>query len=634
MKATFTFTISCVFALLFIHTQCRAQNSLLVNFGSNSCNSSTPFFSLIKNPLSQAPQAITNCDVSAQQSSYFSVFIAYNPLNNRIYLADIKNGVNTNIWVLDMGLPTTITCPANIPVLPTYSYNYVSNNFEFDNNGDLWSFSNYNSTTGQCNIDKFDVDNGAVLSSKVIQFPSGNFPTTIQSGDLTILPNGRMFAVLGNGTCRLYEITNYNTPGGVATATFLTFMPKDCYGIAYLNGLLEITGMDFNGICYYYDYNIAANTLGTEKVFQNGQSPIDNTSLTPSLGCTKRLLNSTRVNSNTADLVYEIHLENLGNVVLNNINITDNLANTFGAGNVSNINVSFAPGSNGGNLLLNPSYNGTSNTSLLLPGQNLKNKVLANNDYYCTVQLSCRATNLAPSTTYFNSAIANANIGAASAATTVAVADSSNNGDSTFVDPNKNGNPSDAGENVPTPFSLAVLPVRFISVAASLNNQNSTLVKWQVATPMENAASFMVEFSRDGRNWNKAGQLNIDNLNKSNWQFTHTGIQTGNLYYRIKQYDKDGSFIYSRVVLVKNRTNSSFVIYPNPAGAFVAVSSGYEMVNKATIQLLDATGRLLASKSIISSNQEISTATYPDGTYLLRISTNEETSTYKLIIRH
>ena len=634
MKSAFTLSVAFVFAALFSFKQSTAQNSLLVNFGSNSCNSSVPFFSLIKNPLSLTPQAIASCDVSQQQANYFSVFIAYNPLNNRIYLADIKNGINTNIWVMDMGLPGTITCPASIPVAPTYSYNYVSNNFEFDNNGDLWSFSNYNSITGQCSIDKFDVDNGAVLSSKTIQFPAGNFPTTIQSGDLTILPNGRMFAVLGNGTCRLYEITNYNTPGGFATATFLTLMPNDCYGIAYLNGLLEITGMNFSGSCYYYDYNIASNTLGTEKIFQNGESPIDNTSLTPALGCTKRLLSATSINSNTTDLVYEIYLENLGNVVLNNINLTDDLARTFGENNVSNVSVSFVPGANVSNLSLNPSYNGTSNTSLLLPGQNLKNKVLANRDYYLKVQLSCRASNLTPSTTYLNSAIATANIGAASPFTTVSVADSSNNGDSTFTDPNKNGNSSDIGENAPTPYSLTVLPVRFISAAASLINQNSALVKWQVATPMVNAAGFIIEFSRDGRSWNKAGEMNIDNLSKGNWQFTHSGIPTGNLYYRIKQTDIDGSFTYSRVVLVKNKTNSGFVVYPNPAGTFVAVSSSAEAVNKATLQLMDATGRLLASKPITSSNEEINTALYPNGTYLLRIVTDVETSTYKVIIQH
>ena len=66
--------------------------------------------------------------------------------------------------------------------------------------------------------------------------------------------------VLGNGTCRLYEINNYNG-SNTAAATYLTTMPKDCYGIAYLNGLLELTGMDFGSNCYYYDYNIADNKL-------------------------------------------------------------------------------------------------------------------------------------------------------------------------------------------------------------------------------------------------------------------------------------------------------------------------------------------------------------------------------------
>ncbi|MES2848525.1 MAG: T9SS type A sorting domain-containing protein [Bacteroidota bacterium] len=634
MKATFTFTIAFFVTVLFVQ-QSFAQSSLLINFGSNRCDNDTTSFSLIKDPLSPSPQAVSICDLSQQQANYFSVFIAYNPLNNRIYVADIKTGINTNIWVLDMGLPAAITCPATIPVAPTYSYSYISNNFEFDNNGDLWSFSNYNSGTGQCNIDKFDVNTGAVLSTKVIQFPAGNFPTTISSGDLTILPNGRMFAVLGNGICRLYEITDYNTTGGIATATYLTTMPKDCYGIAYLNGLLELTGMDFGTNCYYYDYNIAANTLGIEKPFQNGQAPIDNTSLTPSLACTKQLVSATKINDNTADLVYEIYFENLGNVVLNNVNLTDDLNSAFGAGNVSNVSTAFVPGSNAANLQLNPAFNGTTNTTVLLPGQNLKNKVLNNNDYYFKVQIGCRATNLNGTTTYFNSAIANANIGAANPVNMVAVSDSSNNGDSTIADPNKNGNASDVGENRPTPFNFSVLPVKFLHASATLLNTNTALVKWQVATPMENAALFIVEFSTDGRNWKKAGEINIDNSSKGNWQLTHTGIPTGNLYYRIKQIDKDGSFTYTRIVLLKNKLNGSgYVIYPNPANNFIAISSGYDALNKATVQLFDATGRLLLNKNITSSNEEISTATYQAGTYMLRVVNEEEVMTYKVIIRH
>lgn len=636
MTAKFTLRICRFFILLLICTQSIAQNSVLVNFGANSCGGVAPAFSLIKNPLSASPSALTNCDLSTQLPDYYSVFIAYNPSNNKIYVADISDNIQTKIWLLDMGLPTTITCPPTIPAAPTYSYSYISNNFEFDNNGDLWSFSNYNLTTGQCNLDKFDVNTGNVISTKTLQFPAGNFPTTIQSGDLTILPNGRMFAVLGNGTCRLYEITNYNTPGGNATATYLRTMPKDCYGVAFLNGLLELTGMDFGTTCYYYDYNIATGVLGAEKSFQNGQAPIDNTSLTPQVGSTKRLVSATKINANTADLVYESYLENMGNVILNNINIKDNLAATFGsAANVSNVSVTVVPGSNAANLTLNPAYNGTTVTSILNPGQNLPNRVLNNRNYFLKLQIHCRATNLNPNVVYNNSAIAEANIGAASLATVINVADSSNNGDSTLVDPNKNGNAGDIGENVPTPFSFGALPVKFINATATLQGRTAALIQWQVATPMENAATFEIEFSRDGRNWTTAGELNIDNMNRGNWQFTHPAIPTGNLYYRIKQTDRDGTFTYSRIVLLKNKANSAgYVVYPNPANNFIAVSAGYDAAGKASVELYDATGRLLVNKVMTTSSEEISTAQYPDGTYLLRVLNDGDVVTYKVIVRH
>ena len=252
----------------------------------------------------------------------FAVFIAYNPKNNKIYVADIRSGINTKIWVLDVGLPANISCPPVIDSMPDYAYSYVSNNFEFDNNGDLWSFSNYNDTTGQCNMDKFDVNTGTVINTRLVQFPAGNFPTAISSGDFTILPNGRMFATLGSFPSRLYEITNYSSTTTNATATFLDTLPQSCFGIAYLNGQLEITGTDFSGNCYYYKYNITTNVLDSAKSFQDGQLPIDNTSITPSLGVTKQLLNAVKINDNTADLTYEIYVKNLGNVALNNINVS------------------------------------------------------------------------------------------------------------------------------------------------------------------------------------------------------------------------------------------------------------------------------------------------------------------------
>lgn len=612
-----------------------SQNSVLVNFGSSNCyNASSPSFSLINNPLQVSPFILASCGLSAQLPDFFSVFIAYNPKNNKIYVADVRSGTDTKIWVLDMGLPSNIACPV-IPVAPTYSYSYVSNNFEFDNNGDLWSFSNYDVVSGQCNMDKFDVTNGTVINTRKLQFPPGNFPTSISSGDLTILPNGRMFATLGSLPSRLYEINNYSSTTGNATASFLQTMPKDCYGIAYLNGQLEITGIDFSGSCYYFDYNISTNTLGVQKPFQIGQGPIDNSSFTPSVGTTKQLVNVIPINGNTADISYEVYVRNIGNVIINNINISDDLGAVFGAGNVSNVSSSFVADANYGGLTLNASYNGTTSTNLLNPGQNLFNQTLNNNNYYCKLLIKCRVTNLNAFTTYLNSAIAKGTIGNIGNSSQINISDSSNNGSVSVTDPNNNGNAGEMGENIPTPFNFGTLPVRFLGISAAINDNTSSIVKWVVATPTINAEKFEVEFSTDSKSWISIAEVKITLSSQGNYQFTHQVIPAGNLYYRVKQLDNDGSYTYSRIVLLQNKLNvPGFVIFPNPASNHLQVSLPYYTNGKTTIEIYDAIGRKIVSKNMNTSIEVINTTLLANGTYLLKLTHNKEVSTKRIMIMH
>ncbi|MEP7109352.1 MAG: T9SS type A sorting domain-containing protein [Ferruginibacter sp.] len=635
MKSFFTRGRLFLFVCLICSYSSYSQNSVLVNFGSATCyNTNAPVFSLINNPLSVSPSLLTTCDLTTQLPDFFSVFIAYNPRNNKVYVADVRSGTNTKIWVLDMGLPSNIACPV-IPVAPTYSYSYVSNNFEFDNNGDLWSFSNYDVSTGQCNMDKFDVTTGNVINTRVLQFPAGNFPTSINSGDLTILPNGRMFATLGSEPSRLYEIFDYSSTSNNATATYLQTLPKDCYGIAYLNGQLEVTGIDFTGSCYYFDYTISTYTLGIQKPFQIGQGPIDNSSFTPSVGTTKRLENAVKVNGNTADLTFEIYAKNLGNVIINNINVTDDLGAVFGPANVSNVSTSFVAGANIGGLSLNPSYNGTTVTNLLNAGQNLPNQTFNNTGYYFKILVKCRVTNLDAATIYLNSAIASGTIGNTGNGSLINVSDSSNNGTETVVDPNNNGIANEIGENIPTPFNFSTLPVRFISIAASFNNKTSSKIKWVVATPAINAVKFEVEYSADGRNWMQLAQMEITNYNQGIYQFIHQTVPAGNLYYRIKEVDNDGSYVYSRIVLLHNKLDANYyVIFPNPGNKYIQIDAPYFTSGKTEIELYDANGRKILSKGMIGSSEKINTASLGEGTYLLKIIHNEEVKTQTILIVH
>ncbi|MGH2647354.1 MAG: T9SS type A sorting domain-containing protein [Ginsengibacter sp.] len=611
-----------------------AQNSLLVNFGTSSCDGAGgPAFSLIKDPLTDTASNLITCSLANQVPDIFAVFVAYNPKDNKIYTADIRSG-NTKIWVLDMGLPANIMCPAMLDSIPNYTYSYVSNNFEFDNNGDLWSFSKYDDTIGQCNIDKFDVTAGNVINTRIVQFPSGYFPTNISSGDLTILPNGRMFATLGSFPSKLYEIKNYNTSTN-ATAIFLDSLPQSCFGIAYLNGQLEITGTDFSGTCYYYKYNIVTNVLDSIKSFQGGQLPIDNTSITPSVGVAKQLVNTVKVNDHTADLTYEIYTRNLGNVSLNNINVSDNLATVYGAGNISNINVSFVAGGNAADLVLNPSYDGNGDSDLLIAGQNLNNQIAANTDYFFKIRLSFRVTNLNPAGVYMNSAIGSATIGSIGTFSFSNVADSSNNGPESAVDPNNDGNATEPGENAPTPFNFSTLPVKFISITASLVDKASAVIKWVVATPTEHSDRFEVEYSVDGANWNSIGVLNIANTNQSNYQFLHTTIPFGNLYYHVKEIDIDGKYVYSNIVVLHNKnTSGSFVIFPNPANESLTITSPTNSVGKTQIILYDAVGKELSAEITTDFKSEINTASLPPGTYILKIENEATVVTRKIMIIH
>jgi Secretion system C-terminal sorting domain len=613
-----------------------AQNSILVNFGTNSCSgSSSPAFSLIKNPFSLAPYALTDCDVSAQVPDIFAVFIAYNPKNNKIYLADIRSGVNTKIWVLDMGLPANIACPPVISTTPDYSYSYISNNFEFDNNGDLWSFSNYNDTTGQCNMDKFDVNTGIIINTRKVQFPAGNFPTSITSGDLTILPNGRMFATLGSFPSRLYEINNYSSTTTNATAAFLDTLPQSCYGIAYLNGLLELTGTDFSGNCYYYKYNITSNALDTAKSFQNGQLPIDNTSITPSVGVTKQLVNTVKINGNTADLTYEVYVRNLGNVSLNNINVSDNLAAVFGPENVSNISLGFVPGDNAGNLTLNPTYNGNNDSNLLAANQNLPNQTSVNTDYFVKLRLAFRVTNLNPAKIYLNSAVGNASIGNIGNASYVSVSDSSNNGPQSAVDPNNNGNAGDPGENVPTPFNFSTLPVRFISIAASFVDKTTSIIKWTVATPTINSDKFEIEYSVDGVNWSIIGALPITNTNQQDYNYLQTNVPPQDAYYRIKETDIDGAYIYSSVVALRNENSgNNFTLFPNPANNSITINLRANGTGKTQLFIFDDAGRQLFQTNLVEATTNINTSSLSNGVYFIKIINNGNISLQKALILH
>src|SRR5690606_4758494 len=98
---------------------------------------------------------------------------------------------------------------------------------------------------------------------------------------------------------------------------------------------------------------------------------------------------------------------------------------------------------------------------------------------------------------------------------------------------------------VKTSAALVTLPVHFIDFRGKLQANESVRLDWEVENDQQHS-HFEVERSSDGQNFEKIGN---GALSKPYYFIDQTPL-LGNNYYRIKQYDIDGKYTYSSVVIV------------------------------------------------------------------------------------
>ena len=137
--------------------------------------------------------------------------------------------------------------------------------------------------------------------------------------------------------------------------------------------------------------------------------------------------------------------------------------------------------------------------------------------------------------------------------------------------------------NICAILNLKVLPIEWAYLNAKLNSLDRTVnVIWGTFTEKDNS-HFIVERSINGvSKFENIGSVNASFYSDVplDYSFTDNTLPSvgGNIYYRIKQYDYDGTFTYSSVVLVKLdslNTSNRWIVYPNP------------VVDKINIELTD-----------------------------------------------
>ena len=180
--------------------------------------------------------------------------------------------------------------------------------------------------------------------------------------------------------------------------------------------------------------------------------------------------------------------------------------------------------------------------------------------------------------------------------------------------------------NNPTPLGSGVLPVLFTKFDANCSG-NGTVLSWATAQEA-NSSRFDIEKSNDGNSWKTIGTVAAAGNSSINKNYQQLDLDGGTAFYRIKQIDKDGQYIYTIVERTNCQVkNIKSAIYPVPAKDILNVVIKSDRSIRTQLLIFDMQGKMVKKMDapIIAGNNNfrVNLSGLVSGDYLIR--TNDAT---------
>ena len=182
-----------------------------------------------------------------------------------------------------------------------------------------------------------------------------------------------------------------------------------------------------------------------------------------------------------------------------------------------------------------------------------------------------------------------------------------------------------------------VLPITLLTFTASRVG-TTALAKWTTGTEI-NSDYFDVERSNDALNFVFIGKVSAVRNSSANVSYSFTDNQplSGVNYYRLKEVDLNGHFVYSPARLVKFDSDAGAGIkyYPNPTQGMLTVELTKEMQQEEiVINISSVSGAVVDQKKLPGNNNPvlyINMAKYPVGTYFIQFKTKSSNNVIRII---
>jgi Secretion system C-terminal sorting domain len=173
--------------------------------------------------------------------------------------------------------------------------------------------------------------------------------------------------------------------------------------------------------------------------------------------------------------------------------------------------------------------------------------------------------------------------------------------------------------------SPGTLPIVMFSFTGTLNN-NVVDLTWTTSEEV-NSDYFTVQRSTDGgATWQDLGTVAASGFSSMpvTYYFNDASPASGADEYRIKSVDKDGSYGYSIIEVVRVGAMSKVSVFPNPAKDYanITLSEGATAVN-VSIRLFSQSGQVLLEKQVNVAGVttvSIPVSGYPQGNYIIVVT--------------
>lgn len=142
-----------------------------------------------------------------------------------------------------------------------------------------------------------------------------------------------------------------------------------------------------------------------------------------------------------------------------------------------------------------------------------------------------------------------------------------------------------------------VLPVELTSFSAVVNGNNVNL-RWETAIETNNFG-FEVERKAQNSSWQKIGFVpgNGNSNSPKYYSYIDKNISSAGIYYyRLKQYDIDGTFDYSEIIAAEIASPTKFSLkqnFPNPFNPSTTISFALPVKSGVRINIYNQIGQLV-----------------------------------------